>query len=75
MKIRKLQEQALMMTSHKKKLFKPREACVYLHGDDYTEGDRNRLYRMIKNKEITAVTLGSRYFIPAWQLEKLVNAD
>ncbi len=50
-----------------------RQAAEALFGEGATKTDENRLYRMIKTEQITATVLGTRKFIPQWQLEKLVK--
>tara|TARA_R100000808_G_scaffold24138_1_gene54861 strand:+ start:6220 stop:6441 length:222 start_codon:yes stop_codon:yes gene_type:complete len=58
-----------------KALLTVQEVAAKLHGPEYTETDINRLYRMIKSKQITSTPMGQRYFIPTWQVEKLVRGE
>ena len=47
------------------------QVAARLHGPNFTETDVNRIYRMIKAKQIVSQSMGARKFIPAWQVQKL----
>ena len=51
------------------------QVAARLHGPHFTETDVNRLYRMINSKQIISQPMGSRKFIPLWQVEKLERGE